>query len=178
MHRRGLEPPPTECGPGPHPGNSGVISLLCVHIVQNVQNVRGSGRIGRNGRSGCCRGCCHGLACPRARSGASAFAQRGTPRRGQFGCLSLVEARVAAPRRDSRFSSVSSLSRAWTRTPACTVKRAAPSQPSTLPQHWIRVKVVPQRPGSASSDSASRRSEASSSSLSVLSRRDSSATLN
>ena len=44
-------------GPGPQPGNPGVISVLCIHIVQNV---RESGRIGRNGRSGCCRGCCHG----------------------------------------------------------------------------------------------------------------------
>jgi hypothetical protein len=51
-------------------------------------------------------------------------------------------------------------------------------QPSSLPQLWIRVKVVPHRPGSANSESASRRSEASSSSLSVSSRRDSSATLN
>ena len=56
--------------------------------------------------------------------------------------------------------------------------RRVSSQPSTLPQLWIRVKVVPHLPGSANSASASRRSEASSSSLSVSSRRDSSATLN
>ena len=55
---------------------------------------------------------------------------------------------------------------------------AGTSQPSSLPQLWIRVKVVPHLPGSANSDSASPRSEASSSSLSVSSRRDSSATLN
>ena len=55
---------------------------------------------------------------------------------------------------------------------------AATSQPSSLPQLWIRVKVVPHLPGSANSVSASRRSEASSSSLSVSSSRDSSATLN
>ena len=56
--------------------------------------------------------------------------------------------------------------------------RRARSQPSTRPQLWIRVKVVPHLPGSVSSTSASRRSEASSSSLSLSSRRDSSATLN
>ena len=56
MRRRGLEPPPGYPGPGPQPGNPGVISVQCVQIVQNV---RGSGHIGRNGRSGCCRGCCH-----------------------------------------------------------------------------------------------------------------------
>jgi hypothetical protein len=55
---------------------------------------------------------------------------------------------------------------------------AATSQPSSLPQVWIRVKVVPHLAGSANSASASRRSEASSSSLNVSSRRDSSATLN
>jgi hypothetical protein len=55
---------------------------------------------------------------------------------------------------------------------------AATSQPSSLPQLWIRVKVVPHLPGSANSASASRRSDASSSSLSLSSRRDSSATLN
>ena len=46
------------------------------------------------------------------------------------------------------------------------------------PQDWMSVNVVPQRPGSANSLSASRRIEASSSSLTVSSRRDSSATLN
>src|SRR5215218_6794410 len=61
---------------------------------------------------------------------------------------------------------------------ATTPPDAAVPQPSSLPQLWIRVKVVPHRPGSANSDSASRRSEASSSSLTVSSRRDSSATLN
>ena len=55
---------------------------------------------------------------------------------------------------------------------------AAGSQPSSLPQLWIRVNVVPHLPGSANSVSASRRSEASSSSLNVSSSRDSSATLN
>jgi hypothetical protein len=55
---------------------------------------------------------------------------------------------------------------------------AATSQPWSLPQLWIRVKVRPHLAGSANSDSASRRSKASSSSLSVSSRRDSSATLN
>ena len=55
---------------------------------------------------------------------------------------------------------------------------AATSQPWSLPQLWIRVKVRPHLAGSANSDSASRRSKASSSSLNVSSRRDSSATLN
>jgi hypothetical protein len=49
---------------------------------------------------------------------------------------------------------------------------------SGLPQLWIRVNVVPHLPGSANSLSASRRSRASSSSLSLSSSRDSSATLN
>ena len=53
-----------------------------------------------------------------------------------------------------------------------------PQPLSSLPQLWIRVKVVPHRPGSANSASASRRSKASSSSLNVSRRRDSSATLN
>jgi hypothetical protein len=57
-------------------------------------------------------------------------------------------------------------------------RAAGASQPSTRPQLWTRVKVVPHLSGSANSASASRRSEASSSSLSVSSRRDSSATLN
>jgi hypothetical protein len=52
------------------------------------------------------------------------------------------------------------------------------AQSSSLPQLWMRVKVVPHLPGVASSDSASRRSEPSSSSLSSSSSRDSSATLN
>jgi hypothetical protein len=46
------------------------------------------------------------------------------------------------------------------------------------PQHWMSVNVVPHLPGSANSPSASRRSEASWSSLSVSSSRASSATLN
>jgi hypothetical protein len=46
------------------------------------------------------------------------------------------------------------------------------------PQDWMTVNVVPHLPGSANSPSASRRSEASSSSLSLSSSRDSSATLN
>lgn len=46
------------------------------------------------------------------------------------------------------------------------------------PQDWMTVNVVPHLPGSANSPSASRRSEASSSSLRVSSRRDWSATLN
>src|SRR5829696_3672657 len=45
-------------------------------------------------------------------------------------------------------------------------------------QLWISVKVVPHLPGSVNSDSASRRSEASSRSLTDSSSRDSSATLN
>ena len=57
MRRRGLEPPPTKCGPGPQPSNPGVRSVLCVHFVQNEHE---SGRNGRSGRSGCCRGVCHG----------------------------------------------------------------------------------------------------------------------
>jgi hypothetical protein len=52
------------------------------------------------------------------------------------------------------------------------------SQPSSVPQLWIRVKVVPHLPASANSPPAARRSEASSSPLSVSSSRDSSATLN
>jgi hypothetical protein len=52
------------------------------------------------------------------------------------------------------------------------------SQPSSVPQLWMRVKVVPHLPGSANSLSASRRSEASSSPLNVANSRDSSATLN
>jgi len=67
MRRRGLEPPPGYPGPGPQPGNPGVRSVLCVHIVQNV---RVAGRIGRNGRSGCCHGCCHGPEAFRANGGA------------------------------------------------------------------------------------------------------------
>jgi SAM-dependent methyltransferase len=50
--------------------------------------------------------------------------------------------------------------------------------PQALPQAWISVNVVPHLPGSSNSLSASRRSEASSSSLSISSSRDSSATLN
>jgi hypothetical protein len=57
MRRRGLEPPPGYPGPGPQPGNAGVISVQCVHLVPNVQP---RGRYGRNGRSGRCHGCCHG----------------------------------------------------------------------------------------------------------------------
>src|SRR5215210_6825126 len=57
MRRRGLEPPPGYPGPGPQPGNAGVISVLW---VQNVQSVHESGRNGRNGRTGCCHGCCDG----------------------------------------------------------------------------------------------------------------------
>ena len=53
MRRRGLEPPPGYPGPGPQPGNPGVISVLCVQIVQP------RARNGRTGRSGCCHGCCH-----------------------------------------------------------------------------------------------------------------------
>ena len=74
--------------------------------------------------------------------------------------------------------------RAGVTTPASTSKEAttppdaAVSQPSTLPQLWSSVKVVPHLPGSASSASVSRRSEASSSSLNNSSSRDSSATLN
>ena len=41
MRRRGLGPPPTKCGPGPQPGNPGVISVLCVRIVQNVRFLDG-----------------------------------------------------------------------------------------------------------------------------------------
>jgi hypothetical protein len=52
------------------------------------------------------------------------------------------------------------------------------SQASSVPQLWIRVKVVPHLPGSANSLSASRRSETSSSALNLSSSRDSSATLN
>jgi hypothetical protein len=55
---------------------------------------------------------------------------------------------------------------------------AAISQPSSVPQLWIRVKLVPHLLGSANSLSAWRRSEASSSPLNVSSSRDSSATLN
>ena len=51
-------------------------------------------------------------------------------------------------------------------------------QPATLPQLWITAKVVPHLPGSASSVSASRRSEARSSSLTASSSSGSSATLN
>ena len=46
------------------------------------------------------------------------------------------------------------------------------------PQDWMTVNVVPHLPGSANSPSASRRREASSSSLRLSSSRDSSATLN
>ena len=46
------------------------------------------------------------------------------------------------------------------------------------PQDWMTVNVVPHLPGAANSPSACRRSEASSSSLSASSSRDSSATLN
>jgi hypothetical protein len=59
--RRLGSPGPQLDGPGPQPGNPGVISVLCVH---SVQNVRESGRNGRDGRSGCCRGCCHGPGAP------------------------------------------------------------------------------------------------------------------
>jgi hypothetical protein len=62
VRQRGLEPPPGYPGPGPQPGNSGVISVQCVQIVQNV---RVSGRNGRNGRSGCCCECCHERVPPR-----------------------------------------------------------------------------------------------------------------
>jgi len=46
------------------------------------------------------------------------------------------------------------------------------------PQAWMTVNVVPHLPGSANSPSTRRRSEASSSPLSVSSSRDSSGTLN
>ena len=54
MRRRGLEPPPTKCGPGPQPCNPGVRSVR----ASSVQIVHGSGQNGRNGRSGCCHRCC------------------------------------------------------------------------------------------------------------------------
>ena len=47
------------------------------------------------------------------------------------------------------------------------MKRRSAPQLSSLPQLWIRVNVVPHLPGAANSVSASRRSEASSSSLRV-----------
>ena len=53
MRRRGLEPPPTKCGPGPQPCNSAVRYVRCVHIVQIVHECGGNGRTGRSG-------CCHG----------------------------------------------------------------------------------------------------------------------
>jgi hypothetical protein len=64
----------------------------------------------------------------------------------------------------------------------CDVSRPACAGPllrhGRRPQHWMTVNVVPHLPGSANSPSASRRSVASSLSLSVSSSRDSSATLN
>jgi hypothetical protein len=60
--------------------------------------------------------------------------------------------------------------RCWTQAGAISSNRlalgTATSQPSNLPQLWIRVKVVPHLPDSANSVSASRRSEANLSSLS------------
>jgi hypothetical protein len=48
----------------------------------------------------------------------------------------------------------------------------------SLPQDWMSVNVVPQRPGSSNSPSACRRKDVSSSSLSISRRRASSAMLN
>ena len=74
MRRRGLEPPPGYPGPGPQPGNSGVIS---VRIAPDRPNVPGCGRYGRIGRSGCChasrhRWCAWRRGEPYGRSGAGA----------------------------------------------------------------------------------------------------------
>src|SRR5215218_7884388 len=48
MRRRGLEPPPTKCGPGPQPGNPGVISVSMkdgwLSSGVGVAAVRGRGR--------------------------------------------------------------------------------------------------------------------------------------
>jgi hypothetical protein len=103
-------------------------------------------------------------------------------RSAQNGCWQSIPFQTRSPSREGSGGSRGDVVLWWTQAGAISSITpplgAATSQPWSLPQLWIRVKVRPHLAGSANSDSASRRSKASSSSLSVSSRRDSSATLN
>jgi hypothetical protein len=88
-------------GTRPQPGNPGVRSVLCVHIVENVRNLDAQNAMDA---LGCCLGCCHA---PRLRAGRSQVQilsprSRRKPRIGALAGLSTFRLSPRSTRRGTR----------------------------------------------------------------------------